>query len=130
VIQLLMRLAIPVKSLRSKSWQEFTGPHAPRMDFIFILCDKAAAEKCPRWPGQPVTAVWSIPDPAATTGTDIEKATAYKSVFSMLERRISLFLSLPLHSIDRMSMAHHLTAIGRQTLGPATAVLVPAEREV
>jgi len=106
-IELLKRLDFPTHSLRSKSWDEFAGPQAPRMDFIFALCDKAVAETCPQWPGTPVTGFWSIPDPSLTEGTEVEKAAAYRDVFNMLERRISLFLSLPLDSIDRLSIAHH-----------------------
>lgn len=131
VLGLLERLAIPSEGLRSKSWDEYAGALAPKMDFIFVLCDNAAAEKCPHWPGQPVTALWSIPDPSLAEGTEIEKAAAYRSVFNMLERRISLLLSLPLESIDRLSMVDHLNAIGRDAEhGAATAVLHPSAREV
>jgi len=127
---LLERLAIPTEGLRSKSWYEYAGPQAPQMDFIFTLCDKAISEKCPTWPGRPVTAFWSIPDPSKVEGTDIEKAAAYRSVFGMLERRISLFLSLPLESIDRLSITHRLNAIAESEHGPSTAVLHPGEREI
>jgi arsenate reductase (thioredoxin) len=131
VLELLERLAIPTDGLRSKSWDEYAGESAPRMDFIFVLCDRAAAEQCPQWPGHPVTAQWSIPDPGMAEGTEVEKAAAYRSVFNMLERRISLFLSLPLESIDRLSMIHHLDAIGREAEhGPASAVLHPSQVEV
>jgi arsenate reductase (thioredoxin) len=131
VLDLLRRLAIPTEGLRSKSWSEYAGLQAPHMDFIFTLCDRAAAEACPQWPGQPVTALWSIPDPSLVEGTEIENAAAYRSVFNMLERRISLFLSLPLESIDRLSLSRHLTAIGRDDEHkPGTAVLHPAEKEV
>jgi arsenate reductase (thioredoxin) len=131
VLDLLRRLAIPTEGLRSKSWNEYAKPQAPHMDFIFTLCDKAAAESCPQWPGQPVTAFWSIPDPSLVNGTELEKAAAYRSVFNMLERRISLFLSLPLESVDRLSLSHHLTTIGQDEEHKAsTAVLHPAEKEV
>ena len=130
-IKLLTRLAIPTVSLRSKSWNEFASAQAPVMDFIFTLCDKAAAEVCPQWPGHPVTGFWSIPDPSLAEGTELEKAAAFRDVFSMLERRISLFLSLPLQSIDRLSMGHHLDAIARDdTYRAQTALLHPAAREV
>ena len=130
VLALLERLAIPSKGLRSKSWDEYAADSAPQMDFIFVLCDRAAAEQCPQWPGHPVTAQWSIPDPSHAEGTEVEKAAAYRNVFNMLERRISLFLSLPLESIDRLSMVHHLDAIGRDTEHrAASALLHPSQRE-
>lgn len=130
VLDLLERLAIPSAGLRSKSWDEYAGASAPQMDFIFVLCDRAAAETPPQWPGHPVTAQWNIPDPSLAEGTEIEKAAAFRSVFNMLERRISLFLSLPLESIDRLSMVHHLNAIGRDAEhGPASALLHPSQRE-
>lgn len=130
VLDLLQRLAIPAKGLRSKSWDEYADASAPHMDFIFTLCDRAAAEQCPQWPGHPVTAQWSIPDPSLAEGTDIEKANAYRDVFNMLERRISLFLSLPLESIDKLSMVHHLDAIGRDTEHrAASALLHPSQKE-
>src|SRR5262249_27759306 len=124
---LLERLAIPTGGLRSKSWLEFAHPNAPEMDFIFILCDKAIAEKCPTWPGHPITAYWSIPDPGLAEGTDVEKAAAYRSVFGMLERRISLFLSLPLESIDRLSLNQHFEELAQAEHGPSSSVLHPGE---
>jgi len=130
-LELLKRLDLPTQSLRSKSWDEFAGPDAPQMDFIFSLCDKTAAEPCPHWPGKPVTGNWSIPDPSLVEGTEIEKANAYRDVFNMLERRISLFLSLPLDSIDHLSMTHHFREADAHLVHqPHTAVLHPAAREV
>jgi len=128
---LLQRLGIPTDGLRSKSWREFADPHSPKMDFIFTLCDTAIAEKCPDWPGQPVTAFWSIPDPSLAEGSDVEKAAAYRRAFGMLERRIALFLSLPLESIDRLSLGRHLDHIGQAAEhNPSTALLHPSEREI
>ena len=130
-LELLKRLDLPTQSLRSKSWDEFAGPDAPQMDFIFSLCDKTAAEPCPHWPGKPVTGNWSIPDPSLVEGTEIEKANAYRDVFNMLERRISLFLSLPLESIDHLSMTQHFREADAHLVHrPHTAVLRPAAREV
>lgn len=130
-LDLLRRLAIPTESLRSKSWHEFASTDAPIMDFIFTLCDKAAAEKCPQWPGHPVTAFWSIPDPSLVEGADLQKAAAFRDVFSMLERRISLFLSLPLTSIDRLSLVQHHDEIGQLDVHhSSTAVLHPATSEI
>jgi arsenate reductase len=130
VLELLNRLAIPTQSLRSKSWDEYAGPSGPRMDFVFTLCDKAVAESCPQWPGRPVTAFWNIPDPSLVDGTELVQAAAYRNVFSMLERRISLLLSLPLDSIDRLSMVHHINAFEKNGHRAATAVLSPAANEV
>jgi arsenate reductase len=99
--------------LRSKSWDEFTKPGAPAMDFIFTVCDDAANELCPIWPGKPVTGHWSVPDPAAVSGTPEEIERAFRDVFFMLERRIALFQSLPHSSIDGITLKAKLAAIGR-----------------
>src|SRR6202142_3615757 len=91
---------IPISGLRSKAWDEFSLPGSPKLDFVFTVCDNAAKEVCPLWPGQPMTAHWGVPDPAAVTGTPEEIARAYRDAFMMLDRRISLFLCLPLASLD------------------------------
>lgn len=105
---------IPVTNPRSKSWDEFSQPDAPTLDFVFTVCDSAAKEVCPLWPGHPMTAHWGIPDPAAVKGTPEEVAKAFRDAFLALERRISLFLSLPLASIDHLSLKKHLDNIGQQ----------------
>ena len=105
---------LPVSDLRSKSWDEFTGPDAPVMDFVITVCDKAAGEVCPVWPGQPMTAHWGVDDPAAVQGSDEQKRHAFMKAYMELARRIQLFLDLPLKDIDAMSLHKHLQAIGRQ----------------
>jgi arsenate reductase len=97
---------------RSKSWEEFSRPAAPRLDFVFTVCDSAAKEVCPIWPGQPMTAHWGVPDPAAVKGTEEEIQWAYRDAFFMLDRRISLFLTLPLASIDNLALKKELDDIG------------------
>jgi arsenate reductase (thioredoxin) len=105
---------LPTEGFRSKSWDEFAGPDAPRLDFVFTVCDNAANEVCPVWPGQPVTAHWGIPDPAAVAGTTEQVAKAFRDAFFLLDRRISLFLSLPLSTLDRFSLKKEVDNIGRQ----------------
>jgi arsenate reductase len=105
---------LPTLGLRSKSWNEFAGPDAPRLDFVFTVCDNAANEVCPVWPGQPMTAHWGVPDPAAVRGTEEERAKAFRDAFFLLDRRISLFLSLPMSSLDRLSLKQELDRIGQQ----------------
>ncbi len=105
---------VPASSLRSKSWDEFAKPGAPQLDFVFTVCDNAAKEVCPLWPGQPMTAHWGVPDPAAVKGTEAEIQRAYRDAFMILERRISLFLSLPLASIDTLSLKKEVDEIGRK----------------
>jgi arsenate reductase len=100
--------------LRSKSWDEFAKPEAPKMEFIFTVCDNAAKEICPVWPGQPMTAHWGVPDPAVVTGTPEEIAHAFRSAFMILDRRITLFLSLPLSSLDQLAIKREIDHIGRQ----------------
>jgi arsenate reductase (thioredoxin) len=100
--------------LRSKSWDEFARPGAPKLDFVFTVCDNAAKEVCPFWPGQPLTAHWGVPDPAVVRGTVEEIQRAYRDAFITLERRISLFLSLPLATIDKLAIKKELDAIGNQ----------------
>ncbi len=105
---------LPTNNLRSKSWDEFAKPDAPKMDFVFTVCDNAANEICPFWPGQPQTAHWGVPDPAAVRGTQDEVKRAYRDAFMTLERRISLFLCLPLASIDKMAIQKEIDKIGQQ----------------
>jgi arsenate reductase len=105
---------IPTDGFRSKSWEEFSTPDAPKLDFVFTVCDSAAKEVCPIWPGQPMTAHWGVPDPAAVEGTEEEIKRAYRDAFFMLDRRISLFLVLPLSSIDNLALKQSLDNIGRQ----------------
>lgn len=111
--RLLIDLGLPTKGLRSKSWSEFAAPGAPVMDFVFTVCDQAAAEVCPVWPGQPVTAHWGVPDPAAAGGSEAERMLAFREAFSALERRIKIFASLPLRKLDRMTLRSRVEAIGR-----------------
>jgi arsenate reductase (thioredoxin) len=105
---------VPIEGLRSKSWEEFAKPNSPQLDFVFTVCDNAAKEVCPIWPGQPLTAHWGVPDPAAVTGTPEEIQRAYRSAFMTLERRIDLFLSLPLATIDRLAIETEIGNIGHQ----------------
>ena len=105
---------IPVAGLRSKSWEEFSKAGAPEMDFVFTVCDNAANEVCPVWPGHPATAHWGVPDPAAVVGTEQEVARAFHDAFLLLDRRISLFLALPLASISGLGLKKELDSIGRQ----------------
>ncbi|MDJ0683674.1 MAG: arsenate reductase ArsC [Alphaproteobacteria bacterium] len=111
-IDLLKHMNFPTDDFRSKNWDEFAGPEAPKMDFVFTVCDNAANEVCPVWPGQPMSAHWGVPDPAAQTGTDAEKAAAFADAFRMLNARISIFVNLPLASIDRLALQDHLDRIG------------------
>jgi arsenate reductase (thioredoxin) len=99
--------------LRSKSWDEFAAPEAPPMDFVFTVCDDAAKEACPVWPGQPMTAHWGVPDPSRAEGTEVEKRLAFADAYRMLQRRIDLFTSLPLRSIDRLALKKRLDDIGQ-----------------
>jgi len=105
---------VPANGLRSKSWDEFAQPGAPALDFVFTVCDNAANEICPVWPGQPLTAHWGVPDPAAVRGTAKEIERAYRDAFMTLERRISLFLCLPLSSIDKLAIKKKIDQIGGQ----------------
>ena len=105
---------LPTTGLRSKSWDEFAKPDAPKLDFVFTVCDNAANEVCPIWPGQPMTAHWGIPDPAAVQGTKEQVEKAFREAFFLLDRRISLFLSLPLSTLDRFSLKKEIDNIGHQ----------------
>jgi arsenate reductase (thioredoxin) len=108
----LVSLGCSIDGLRSKSWEEFSGPNAPVMDFVFTLCDDAAGEQCPVWPGQPMTAHWGIEDPAAVGGTDIQKQAAFVSAARYIGNRISAFISLPIRSLDKLSLSAKLREIG------------------
>lgn len=111
-ISLLKKLDHSLASLRSKSWEEFSGPKAPRLDFVFTVCDSAAAEVCPVWPGQPVSAHWGLPDPAAVEGPSFQIKLAFAGTYRMLEHRIALLVDLPLESLDSVSLRKQLDAIG------------------
>jgi arsenate reductase len=104
---------LPTVGLRSKSWNEFAQPGAPRLDFVFTVCDNAANEVCPVWPGQPISAHWGVPDPAAVQGTSAQVEKAFREAFFLLDRRISLFLSLPLSTLDRFSLKKEIDNIGK-----------------
>lgn len=112
-LELLHKSKLPVADLRSKSWDEFAVPGAPEFDFVFTVCDNAAGEACPAWPGQPMTAHWGIEDPAAATGSDEEKRKAFHTALTQLSRRISIFISLPVEKLDRLSLKKQLDDIGR-----------------
>ena len=109
----LQSAGIGIEGLRSKSWDEFAAPSAPVMNFVFTVCDNAANEVCPYWPGQPMTAHWGIPDPAAVKGTPEEIARAFRDAFTILDRRISLFLALPLATLQQLSLQRELNEIGK-----------------
>jgi protein-tyrosine-phosphatase len=111
-LDLLRGLNFRTEGLRSKSWDEFARPGAPELDFVFTVCDNAAGEVCPVWPGQPMTAHWGFPDPAAFVGSEAEKRAFFAEVFRMISRRISIFVSLPIASLDRLSLQKRLDALG------------------
>ena len=111
-IDLLTSKGMATAGFRSKSWEEFSGPDAPKLDFVFTVCDNAAAEVCPIWPGQPMTAHWGIPDPAAASGNDAEVGLAFAEAFRLLSNRIGLLINLPLASLDRLSLQSRLDEIG------------------
>jgi arsenate reductase len=113
-LQQIEAAGLSTEGLRSKSWDEFSTPHAPHIDFIFTVCDNAANEVCPIWPGRRMTAHWGIPDPAAVQGTTEEKARAFCDAFTVLDRRISLFLSLPLSTLESLAIQTELDRIGKQ----------------
>jgi protein-tyrosine-phosphatase len=111
-LELLQRLGMDTAGLRSKPWDEFSAPGAPELDFVFTVCDNAAGEVCPAWPGQPMTAHWGMPDPAAVQGTDLDRASAFRETFRGLERRIQMFTALPITSLDRLSLTNKIRDIG------------------
>ena len=111
-LKVLERMELPIDGLRSKNWEEFSVPGAPTMDFVFTLCDDAARETCPVWPGQPMTAHWGIEDPAAVEGTDIQKEAAFVTAARYVRNRIAAFTNLPIKSLDRLSLTAKLREIG------------------
>ena len=118
-LDLLERLHLPTRGLRSKAgWDEFARPGAPVMDFIFTVCDQAAGEVCPVWPGNPVTAHWGVPDPAAIDGTEAEQRRAFREAYVVLENRIKLFVALPIEKLDRMAMKRNVDDLGRRGAAP------------
>jgi arsenate reductase len=112
-LELLRQQGFNTEGLRSKSWDEFAAPGAPEIDFIFTVCDNAAGETCPIWPGKPATAHWGIPDPAAVTGDDAAKLAAFRKASEQLARRMQLFMSLPIESLDKLTLKEKLAEIGR-----------------
>ncbi len=120
-LQLLESLGHDISGFRSKSWSEFAEPGAPLLDFVFTVCDTAAGEACPVWPGQPMTAHWGVPDPALATGSPAEVALAFKDTYRMLNQRIGIFAALPLRSLDRLSLQNRLRDIGRMEGATAAA---------
>jgi arsenate reductase len=112
-LELLKKMNHPTAGLRSKSWDEFAVTGAPHLDFVFTVCDNAASEVCPIWPGQPMTAHWGVPDPAAAEGTEAERHLAFAKAYRMLHNRVSIFVSLPMAAIDRLSLQKRLDEIGR-----------------
>jgi arsenate reductase (thioredoxin) len=117
-IRLLKNMNYKTEEFRSKSWEEFSGPDAPALDFVFTVCDNAANEVCPTWPGQPMTAHWGIPDPAAATGTDAQIAYAFDDAYRMLQNRITILAALPISGLDRLSLQKKLDAIGQMPRNP------------
>lgn len=111
-LDLLSSLKLPTSGLRSKSWDEFGLPTAPMLDFVFTVCDQAAGEVCPIWPGQPITAHWGFPDPAAFTGPDVEKRALFADVFRQIEIRVKIFAVLPLEKLDRLAIQREVRALG------------------
>ena len=116
-LDLLRKLNFDVGGFRSKSWSEFAGTDKPPLDFVFTVCDNAAGEACPFWPGQPMTAHWGVPDPAAATGSEAEIRLAFADTFRMLSNRISAFVSLPLRSLDKLTLQRQLDSIGKSNDG-------------
>jgi len=126
-LKVLAEEGYPTDGLRSKSWEEFAGPDAPVMDFVFTVCDSAAGEACPVWPGHPATAHWGVEDPAAVEGTDIEKERAFVRAAKYLKNRISAFLALPMASLDQVALTHRLGEIGRSE-GASSGSVTPFDR--
>jgi protein-tyrosine-phosphatase len=120
-LRLLQSLGYDLSGFRSKSWREFADPGAPPLDFVFTVCDNAAGEACPVWPGQPMTAHWGVPDPAEVRGNQAEIAVAFKDAYRMLNQRIGIFTALPLRSLDRLSLQKKLRDIGRIEAAAAKA---------
>lgn len=112
-LQALAYLKVPTEGLRSKSWDEFAVPDAPALDFVFTVCDQAAGEVCPHWPGQPISAHWGVPDPAAAEGSDTQRLQKFVDTALTLKRRIDLMLALPIDKLDAMALTHELRSIGQ-----------------
>lgn len=112
---LLQRLNYDVSQFRSKNWDEFAEPNSPIMDFVFTVCDQAASEVCPIWPGQPMTAHWGLPDPVQAAGNEIERRLAFSEAYRMLRNRLSIFVSLPINSLNRLALQRNLDDIGKNT---------------
>jgi len=127
-LEILRKSKLPTESARSKSWEEFARPGVEPLDFVFTVCDSAAAEVCPVWPGQPMSAHWGVPDPAVATGNDAERALAFADAFRMLYNRINIFVALPIRSLDRISLQHRLDAIGRTKMPSQSESLDPHEK--
>lgn len=119
-LEFLRHMRLPTTGLRSKSWDEFAVPGAAHLDFVFTVCDNAAGEVCPTWPGQPMTAHWGVEDPAAVEGTDAQKWQAFKQAYTTLEARIKLFTSLPVRSLERIKLQEQLDSIGRTPASTST----------
>ncbi len=129
-IKLVQKAGLPTDNLRSKDWDEFAKPGAPHLDFVFTVCDNSAKEVCPVWPGQPMTAHWGVPDPAAVAGTPQQIERAFLDAYMILERRISLFLCLPLSSLDILAIQKEIDRIGKSiTASTSFANLIPAAKE-
>jgi arsenate reductase len=120
-LELLRHMQLPTEGMRSKSWDEFAGPGAPEIDFVFTVCDNAAGEACPVWPGQPITAHWGVDDPAAVAGSDAVKWTAFRKAFHELENRIKIFTSLPIRSLERNQLQARLRELGLVRTNDAVA---------
>ena len=120
-LELLKHMKMPTEDMRSKSWDEFAKPGAPKLDFVFTVCDNAANETCPYWPGQPMTAHWGVADPAAVESSETEKWIAFRTAFRELESRIKIFTSLPIRSLDRVKLQERLHAIGKTTAADEVA---------
>ncbi len=112
-LELIGRLGLPIEGLRSKSWDEFAKPGAPRMDFVFTVCDQAAAEPCPMWPGQPMSAHWGMEDPAAVEGTELQKREAFRRAFRELDNRLKIFVSLRVSALDQIALKKEVDRIGK-----------------
>jgi protein-tyrosine-phosphatase len=121
-LHLLRRMNYHVSNLRSKPWDEFAAQDAPKLDFVFTVCDSAAAEPCPVWPGQPMTAHWGVPDPAKAEGTEAERAFAFDDCYRMLNQRISIFVNLPIEQLSKLSLQRQLDEIGRTRVVPKEPV--------
>ena len=119
-VEMLEKLNYDTSDLRSKSWDEFSGPDAPDLDFVFTVCDSAANETCPYWTGQPMTAHWGVPDPSSVEGTDTEKHLAFAETHRMMYQRISIFVNLPLVSLDKLTLQKHLKDIGNTKIAEET----------